>query len=98
MPDIKVLPAHFPIPGMGVLPINAFVLKAGERMNSSWDGSRRFRQQPLLWLPIRPCWNSYWPKIGPENNQKKGARVRGFKACGLECIEAALQQVQGLRV
>jgi hypothetical protein len=30
MPDIEVLPAHFPIPMMGFLPINAFVIKAGE--------------------------------------------------------------------
>ncbi len=30
MPDIEVLPAHFPIPGMGFLPINAFVIKAKE--------------------------------------------------------------------
>ena len=29
-PDIDVLPAHFPIPGMGFLPINAFVIKAAE--------------------------------------------------------------------
>jgi len=28
MPDIEVLPAHFPIPGMGFLPVNAFVIKA----------------------------------------------------------------------
>jgi len=27
-PDIGVLPAHFPIPGMGFLPVNAFVIKA----------------------------------------------------------------------
>ncbi|MFO7460422.1 MAG: MBL fold metallo-hydrolase [Desulfatiglandales bacterium] len=30
MPDIEVLPAYFPIPGMGFLPINAFVIKAEE--------------------------------------------------------------------
>jgi flavorubredoxin len=30
MPDIQVLPAHFPIPGMGFLPVNAFVIKARE--------------------------------------------------------------------
>jgi len=30
MPDIEVLPSHFPIPGMGFLPINAFVIKAAE--------------------------------------------------------------------
>ena len=30
MPDIEVLPAHFPIPGAGFLPINAFVIKAKE--------------------------------------------------------------------
>ena len=30
MPDIEVLPAHFPIPGMGFLPVNAFVIKARE--------------------------------------------------------------------
>lgn len=29
-PDIAVLPAHFPIPGMGFLPVNAFVIKAAE--------------------------------------------------------------------
>jgi len=29
-PDIEVLPAHFPIPGMGFLPVNAFVIKAKE--------------------------------------------------------------------
>ena len=29
-PDIEVLPAHFPIPGMGFLPVNAFVIKATE--------------------------------------------------------------------
>ncbi|MCZ7372783.1 MAG: MBL fold metallo-hydrolase [Candidatus Methanoperedens sp.] len=29
-PDIDVLPAHFPIPGMGFLQINAFVIKAAE--------------------------------------------------------------------
>jgi len=28
--DITVLPAHFPIPGMGFLPVNAFVIKAKE--------------------------------------------------------------------
>lgn len=30
MPDIEVLPAHFPIPGAGFLTINAFVIKAKE--------------------------------------------------------------------
>ena len=30
VPDIAVLPAHFPIPGMGFLPVNAFVIKAKE--------------------------------------------------------------------
>jgi hypothetical protein len=30
MPDIEVLPAHFPIPGMGFLPVNAFLIKAKE--------------------------------------------------------------------
>ena len=30
MPDIVVLPAHFPIPGAGFLPVNAFVIKAAE--------------------------------------------------------------------
>ena len=30
MPGIEVLPSHFPIPGMGFLPVNAFVIKAGE--------------------------------------------------------------------
>jgi flavorubredoxin len=29
-PDIEVLPAHFPIPGAGFLPVNAFVIKAQE--------------------------------------------------------------------
>lgn len=29
-PDIDVMPAYFPIPGMGILPVNAFVLKATE--------------------------------------------------------------------
>lgn len=30
MPDIEVLPSHFPVPGAGFLPVNAFVLKAKE--------------------------------------------------------------------
>lgn len=30
MEDIWVLPSHFPLPGAGVLPINAFVIKAQE--------------------------------------------------------------------
>jgi len=30
MPDITVLPAHFPVPGAGFLPVNAFVIKAKE--------------------------------------------------------------------
>ncbi|MFZ0945002.1 MAG: MBL fold metallo-hydrolase [Syntrophobacteraceae bacterium] len=30
MPDVEVLPAHFPVPGMGFLPVNAFVIKARE--------------------------------------------------------------------
>jgi flavorubredoxin len=30
LPDIEILPAHFPIPGLGLLPVNAFVIKAGE--------------------------------------------------------------------
>ena len=30
MPDIEVLPAHFPVPGAGLLPVNAFVIKAKE--------------------------------------------------------------------
>lgn len=30
MPDIEVLPSYFPIPGMGFLPVNAFVIKARE--------------------------------------------------------------------
>ena len=30
MPDIEVLPAHIPIPGMGFLPVNAFVIKDRE--------------------------------------------------------------------
>jgi flavorubredoxin len=29
-PDIDVVPAYFPIPGLGILPVNAFVLKATE--------------------------------------------------------------------
>jgi flavorubredoxin len=29
-PDIDVLPAHFPVPGAGLLPVNAFVVKAKE--------------------------------------------------------------------
>ncbi len=29
-PDIEVLPTHFPIPGAGFLPVNAFVIKARE--------------------------------------------------------------------
>lgn len=29
-PDIDVVPAYFPIPGLGILPVNAFVLKAAE--------------------------------------------------------------------
>jgi hypothetical protein len=29
-PDVHVLPAHLPIPGIGVLPINAYVLRAEE--------------------------------------------------------------------
>ena len=30
LPDIEVLPAHFPIPNLGFLPINAFVIKGSE--------------------------------------------------------------------
>ena len=30
IPDVEVLPAHFPVPGAGFLPINAFVIKAQE--------------------------------------------------------------------
>ena len=30
IPGIEVLPAHFPIPGAGFLPVNAFVIKAKE--------------------------------------------------------------------
>ncbi|MEJ2683262.1 MAG: MBL fold metallo-hydrolase [Candidatus Sulfobium sp.] len=30
MPGIEILPAHFPIPGAGFLPVNAFVIKAEE--------------------------------------------------------------------
>lgn len=30
VPGIEVLPSHFPIPGMGFLPVNAFVIMAGE--------------------------------------------------------------------
>jgi flavorubredoxin len=30
MPDITIIPSHFPIPGAGFLPINAFVIKAKE--------------------------------------------------------------------
>jgi flavorubredoxin len=29
-PDVVALPAHFPIPGMGFLPVNAFVIRAAE--------------------------------------------------------------------
>jgi hypothetical protein len=29
-PDIDVLPSYFPIPGLGILPINAFVLRAAD--------------------------------------------------------------------
>lgn len=29
-PDIEILPSHFPIPGAGFLPVNAFVIKAKE--------------------------------------------------------------------
>ncbi len=29
-PDIEVLPSYFPVPGLGILPINAFVLRAAE--------------------------------------------------------------------
>ncbi len=30
MPDIVVLPSYFPVPGAGLLPVNAFVIKAAE--------------------------------------------------------------------
>ena len=30
--DVEVLPSHFPIPGMGVVPVNAFLIKAKEPM------------------------------------------------------------------
>jgi len=30
MPDITILPANFPIPGAGFLPVNAFIIKAEE--------------------------------------------------------------------
>ena len=30
IPDINVIPSHFPIPGAGFLPVNAFVLRAKE--------------------------------------------------------------------
>ena len=30
MPDIAVLPAHFPVPGLGFLAVHAFVIKAAE--------------------------------------------------------------------
>ena len=30
MPDVEVLPSHFPIPGAGFLPVNAFLIKAEE--------------------------------------------------------------------
>lgn len=30
MADIEILPAHFPVPGAGFLPVNAFVIKAKE--------------------------------------------------------------------
>lgn len=29
-PDIDVLPSYFPVPGLGILPINAFVLRASQ--------------------------------------------------------------------
>jgi len=29
-PDIDVLPSYFPVPGLGMLPVNAFVLKASQ--------------------------------------------------------------------
>lgn len=29
-PDVEVLPSYFPIPGLGILPINAFVLRAAQ--------------------------------------------------------------------
>lgn len=29
-PDIDVVPSYFPIPGLGIVPVNAFVLKAAE--------------------------------------------------------------------
>ena len=28
--DVEILPSHFPIPGLGVVPVNAFVIKAKE--------------------------------------------------------------------
>jgi len=30
MPDVVVIPSHFPLPGVGFLPVNSFVLKAKE--------------------------------------------------------------------
>lgn len=30
MPDVEVIPSHFPLPGAGFLPVNSFVLKAKE--------------------------------------------------------------------
>jgi len=30
IPDVEILPAHFPVAGMGFLPVNAFVIKAKE--------------------------------------------------------------------
>ncbi len=29
-PEVDVLPAYFPIPGLGIVPVNAFILKAAE--------------------------------------------------------------------
>lgn len=44
-PDIDVLPSFFPIPGLGIVPVNAFVLKAQEPVlvdTGLWDLSDGF--------------------------------------------------------
>ena len=39
--DIDVVPAYFPIPGLGILPVNAFVLKAAQPVLVDTTGVRQ---------------------------------------------------------
>ena len=51
-PDVDVLPAYFSIPGLGIVPVNAFVLKAATP-NISTTSSTSIHTRMVIPRPVQ---------------------------------------------